>query len=118
MGFLKKLLDNLEEREIKNSRTYKSVNGDYFPNIYLPEVRFDITFLRAGLDNPDRVDNDIFQSVLELKKEKYRKEYCSSTLYRYFSFENQFEYCCLRVEIDELLKRYKLREEHEIRRGA
>ncbi len=74
---IKDIISILTDRPMK-----KSVNGRYF-STYLKEVTEDIRVLRYFMHYPkfEREQEPIFEYFIE----KYKKEYCPSRLYGYFS---------------------------------
>ena len=85
---------------------YNYYNNDYF-DLYMKEVNNDINFMITFLKFPKfEIEQEPYFKILI---DKYNKNYCLSTLYKYFSDQNKLEYCYKRVEIDELLEKYNLK---------
>lgn len=81
---------------------YQYYNSTGFENM-MHSTEFDIDYvrqsLRWGLFERER------DSFLKTIQRRYSRTYCPNTaFYRYFSAENELEYCYRRVEIDELLR--------------
>jgi len=66
------------------------------------EIRLDIEYLKRFENLPKHEkEKDFLYKYIE---KKYAKNYHPSTLYKFFSFQDQIDYTYLRVEIDSLLK--------------
>ena len=102
--FLKQILQNAQEKlkflVVKKTDLYVYVNKEYI-KIYFNEVKRDIDALKnyRGLHRFEKEKDSLFKFLAA----KYRSKYCSSTLYKLFSFDNQLEYLYLRAEIDDLI---------------
>ncbi len=98
--FIEECKTGLELVAAKLTGIHHYVNTEYI-ELYLREVRRDIAFLKRGMQlcQFDRERDKEFQYLAQ----KYRKDYCPSTFYRFFSFDNQVRYVYLRSEIDNIL---------------
>lgn len=97
---IQKIKKNIEDITIKLTGSYYWINGEHMDRL-LKEVEEEILVLQSGMEKykSDRDKDTNFQFLIE----KYQKDYCPSTFYKYFSFENELKYLCLRGKIDNIL---------------
>lgn len=82
---------------------------------FFKEVVEDITILRQGkphqkgaLDcffnySEDDLDDEYYTKLNEIIGEKYKEEYCPTSLFDHFTQSEKMQYIMLRVEIDKIL---------------
>lgn len=100
MQMIQKIKKNIEDITIKLTGSYYWINGEYMDR-FLKEVEKDVFYLKLGMNiyKYERDEDIVFQNLIK----KYQKDYCPSTFYKYFSFENELKYLCLRGEIDKII---------------
>ncbi|MFZ5954829.1 MAG: hypothetical protein ACOYT4_00205 [Nanoarchaeota archaeon] len=82
------------------------INNEYI-KLYLEGVKDDLDLLRKAQGMTISERKKYLAGICEDLIKEYSENYCPSTFYKKFSFENQMRYLIYRVEIDQILKTLK-----------